>query len=323
MKALRLTVLITALCLSLALPAGAAEKFPTKPLTLLVNFAGGGTVDTSSRILAKNAEKYLGMPITIQNRPGGQATTAIIELQNKKPDGYTIGVGTWNALTTLTHLMPLPYTAGDFDYIFGFGEFLYGIGVKADSSIKSIADIKQAAAAKGGQLSFSAAGYPHPITMFKLGELLGVKFNHVSVKSSPEAYTQVLGGHVDLISATLGDFLPLVKSGEIRLLAVCSPERLEMAPDTPTLVELGYNVTATSRMVLIAPKGVPADRMEILREAFRKAYDEPEFKAVMQRINMPTLYTDGPTTRKAFVDGEKTTGDDLKAMGLTGVSGQK
>ena len=317
MKALRLTVLITALCLCLALPAGAAEKFPTKPITLLVNFAGGGGTDTSARILAKNAEKYLGgTPITVINKPGGQGTTSNIELRNKKADGYTIGVGTWGALTILPHLLDVGYTPEDFDFILGYGEYLYAVGVRADSPIKTVEDIKKIAAEKGGELSYAASGYPHPITMHKLSTLTGVKLNHVSVKSSPEAFTQILGGHVDLLSIVLGDVLPLVKSGEIRLLGTCSPERLPMTPDTPTFREQGYDIVTISRSVLFAPKGVPAERMNVLREAFKKAYNEPEFQDVMKRINMPALYTDGDVAKKEFVDAWKTTGQELKEMGM-------
>ena len=318
MKTLWTTIMMTALCLCLALPAGAAEKFPNRPITLLINYAGGGGTDTSARILSKNAEKFLGgTPITLINKPGGQATTAIIELKNKKADGYTIGIGSYAPMTIMTHLLDVPFTPEDFDYILGYGVYLYCIAVKNDSPIKTIADIKKVAAEKGGQLSFAAAGYPHPITMYKFGEMLGVKFNHVSVKGSAEAVAQTMGGHVDILSIIPGDVLPFVKSGEIRLLGTCSPERLPMTPDTPTFLEQGYDLQAISRITLCTPKGVPADRLEILREAYKKAFNEPEFQQVMSRLNMPAEYTDGEQTKKDIVAMWKKNGEDLKAMGVT------
>ena len=316
MKPASIITLLVAVCLFCALPATAQPKFPTKPISLIINYAGGGGTDTSARILAKNAEKYLPVPVTPINKPGGQATSATIELKNKKADGYTIGVGSYAPMTIMTHLLDVPYTPEDFDYILGYGVYLYCIAVKADSPIKTVEDIKALAQSKGGELSFAASGYPHPITMFKLGKLLGVKFNHVSMKSSAEAYTAALGGHVDVLSIVLGDVLPLVKTGEIRLLGVCSKDRLPMAPDTPTFLEQGYDVQAISRITLCAPKGVPAENMKILREAFKKAFDEPEFQEVMSRINMPAQYSDGEQAKKDIVAMWKETGENLKAMGI-------
>lgn len=317
MKALSRIFRITAAIFLLMLPAAAqAAKFPDRPINLYVNYAGGGTTDTSARILAKAAEKYLNVPVTIMNKPGGQGTTALIELMNQKADGYTIGVGSYAPMTIMTHLLKIPFKPDDFEYILGYGVFLYTVGVKADSPIKSVDDFKKMAGGK--PLTYAAAGYPHPITMYRLGKQTGASFNHVGVKSSSEAFTKALGGHVDVLSIVLGDVMPLVKSGEIRLLGVCAAERQDFAPDVPTFKELGYDLEVISRLTLCAPKGVPAERMQILRDAFRKAFDDPEFQEVMKRINMPTEYTDGEATLKDIMRVYRETGENLDAMGIKG-----
>ncbi len=317
-KMLRILCLTVA-CLLPALPGTAlAAKFPDRPITLYVNYAGGGTTDTSARMLAKAAEKYLGVPVTIMNKPGGQATTAIIELMRKKADGYTIGVGSYAPMTIMTHLLKVPFKPDDFDYILGYGMFLYTVGVRADSPIKTVEDLKAYAKDKPQGLTYAAAGYPHPITMYRLGKQIGVTFNHVGVKSSSEAFTKALGGHVDVLSIVLGDVVPLVKSGEIRLLGVCTAERQEFVPDVPTFKEQGYDLEVISRLTLCAPKGVPAERLQILREAFKKAFEDPEFQDVMKKINMPMKYTDGDATLKDIMAVYTQTGENLKAMGMHG-----
>lgn len=317
MKALSRIFCIAAASVLLMLPVAAqAAKFPDRPITLYVNYAGGGTTDTSARILAKAAEKYLDVPVTIMNKPGGQGTTALIELMNKQADGYTIGVGSYAPMTIMTHLLKVPFKPDDFEYILGYGVFLYTVGVQTDSPIKSVDDFKKLA--DGKPLTYAAAGYPHPITMYRLGKQTRATFNHVGVKSSSEAFTKALGGHVDVLSIVLGDVMPLVKSGEIRLLGVCTAERQNFAPDVPTFKEQGYDLEVISRLTLCAPKGVPAERIQILRDAFKKAFDDPEFQEVMKRINMPTEYTDGETTLKDIMKVYKETGESLEAMGIKG-----
>jgi len=310
----RLAACVFLLSLCLVSTAWAAN-WPDRPITLIVNYGGGGGTDTSARILAKGAEKHLGVPIAVVNKTGGFGTTGLIELMTKKADGRTIGVGTYAPLTIMPYMMKLPFTPANFDYIMSYGIYGYGIAVKADSPIKTAADIAKAYKEKGS-LSYSASGYPQPFAMLKIAEVAGIKFEHIPVKSSTEAYTTLLGGHVDMTCIVLGDILPLVKSGEVRLIGVCSPERLAITPDVPTMREQGFDATLNSRLTICAPKGVPADRLKILRDAFAQAFKDPEFQDVMSKLNMPAVYATGEDTwtdiNAVFAETEK----NLKAMGV-------
>lgn len=305
---------VFALSLCLASTVWAAN-WPDRPVTLIVNYGGGGGTDTSARILAKAAEKHLGVPIAIVNKTGGFGTTGLIELMNKKADGQTIGVGTYAPLTIMPYLMKLPFTPANFDYVMSYGIYGYGICVRADSPIKTVNDISKVYKEKGS-LSYSASGYPQPFAMLKIAEVANITFEHIPVKSSTEAYTALLGGHVDMTCIVLGDILPLVKSGEVRLLGVCSPERLPITPDVPTMREQGFDAVLNSRLTICAPKGVPADRLKILSDAFAKAFEDKEFQDVMAKLNMPAAYTTGEDTwtdiSAVFVETEK----NLKAMGV-------
>jgi tripartite-type tricarboxylate transporter receptor subunit TctC len=304
-------VLGLALCAGTALAAG----FPDHPIQLSVNFGGGGGTDTSARILSKAAEKVLNVPIAVSNRPGGLGTTAVIELMGKAADGYNIGVATYAPLAIIPHQMDVPYKPSDFEYILAYAQYQYGIFVNSKSPLNSLDDLV-AEAKKKGSLSYAASGYPQPFAMRRIEELKGVKFDHMPVKSGADLNAQLLGGHVDTACAIISDVLPLFRSGEIKILAVLNDQRMPVLPEIPTAKEQGYDVTLYSYMAIAAPKGVPADRLEILRNAFAQAHKDPEFQEVMQRLNIPAVYTSGPEFQQRVEAGYADARRDLEAMGM-------
>ncbi|MDT8903445.1 Bug family tripartite tricarboxylate transporter substrate binding protein [Anaeroselena agilis] len=319
MKKTRLTIIATVLvCLALVFTAGCSDKkaakFPSEPITMIVNYGGGGGTDISARALAQAAEKHLGVPVTVINKAGGVGTTGIIELKNKKPDGYTIGVVTYAPLAIVPHQMKVPYTPEDFNYICAYGIYRYGLAVKADSPYKTVDDLVAAAAKKPDGMPYVASGYPQPFVYQKISELKKVKFVHVPTKSGSETNTAVLGGHVESAVAVMSDLMPFVKSKEMRILASVSSARLEIAPDVPTLKEQGYDIAINSYMGVGVPKGVPADRLKVLREAFAKAFKDPEFQAVMKKMNVPANYIPGDEFGKICAEGYKESAENLKAM---------
>lgn len=303
------------LVLSIPFAACAAEKFPTRPVSLTVNFGGGGGTDTSARILSKAAEKYLGVPISVSNKPGGLGTTGVVDLMSKRPDGYSIGVATYAPLAIIPHQMQLPYTPESFDYILAYAQYQYGIFVNSKSPIKTLDELV-AEAKKKGSLTYAASGYPQPFAMQRISELKGIKFEHMPVKSGAELNVQLLGGHVDVACAIMGDVLPLYKSGEVRILGTLTDARMEATPDVPTCKEQGYDVTLYSYMAIAAPKGVPADKLAILRKAFSEAHKDAEFQEVMKRLNIPAVYMDGQEFEKRVKEGYNNAERDLKAMGM-------
>lgn len=291
-------LLIVTLTANLMLFVGCAgkveeEEFPSEAITLIVNYGGGGSTDLSSRALAKAAEEHLKVPISIVNKSGGSGTTGVIEVQNSKSDGYTIGVLTYSPLAIVPHQMEVPYTPDDFKYIIGYGEYRYGIAVKNDSPYKTIEDLVEAAKAEEGGLAFSASGFPQPFVMEEIGKKEGVEFNYVPFKSGSEAVTAVLGGHVEATVGIISSVVPFLETGEMRLLASASGDRWEQAPDAPTLKELGYDIAIQSYMGIGAPKDVSDEKIAIISEAFRKAFEDAEFQDLMKKINIPSVYKSG------------------------------
>lgn len=311
----KLFALLGFLTLTLILPASASAAYPDHPINLVINFGGGGGTDTSARILSKAAEKILGVPIGAINRPGGLGTTGVIDLKGRPADGYNIGVATYAPLAIIPHQMDVPYTPADFDYLLAYAQYYYGIFVNSKSPINNLDDLV-AEAKKKGSLTYAASGYPQPFAMLRITEQTGAKFDHMPVKSGAELNTQLLGSHVDTACAIISDVLPLYKSGEFKILAVLTDKRMDVLSEIPTAKEQGYDITLYSYMAIAAPKGMPADRLETLRNAYIKAHQDPEFREVMNRLNIPAVYMSGDDFKKKVEEGFVDSRRDLEAMGL-------
>ncbi|MBS7525269.1 tripartite tricarboxylate transporter substrate binding protein [Fusibacter paucivorans] len=300
--------LLLVCCMTLVLFSGCTqtkteEKFPAEAITLVVNYGGGGSTDLSARALAKAAEASLGVPVTIENKSGGSGSTGVIEVQNSKNDGYTIGTLTYSPLAILPYQMTVPYTIDDFDFIMGYGEYRYGIAVKSDSPYNTIEDLVNAARENGG-MAFSASGYPQPFAMQKIAEKEDVIFNYVPFSSGSDAVTAVLGGHVEATVGIISSVVPFLETGELKLLASASSKRWDEAPDVETLEELGYeDASIQSYVGLGAPAGISEENLKILREAFAKAFEDQEFQDLMVKLQLPASYISGDEYKTLCQEG--------------------
>ena len=147
-----------------ALPGSpfAQEKYPTKPITLIVGYPAGGSVDTCARPFTNAASKVLGQPIVIVNKPGGGSSVAMASLKNEKPDGYTIGLLISGAVIS-QHMRKVPYdTAKDFTPIMQYGVYLYGLVVQSDSPWKTFKEFIDYSKNNPGKIRYSTAGPGRP-----------------------------------------------------------------------------------------------------------------------------------------------------------------
>jgi tripartite-type tricarboxylate transporter receptor subunit TctC len=138
-----------------------------------------------------------------------------------------------------------------------------------------------------------------------------LKLSHVPSKGDQESSAALLGGHVDFISTSSG-FIPLVEAGQLRLLAVYSSKRAKRFANVPTVAELGYNVVQEAPIAVFGPKGMPADIIKILHDAFRKAMDDPVFLGAMDKFQMPVLYMSTGDLAKYWAQAYVDAGEQVK-----------
>ncbi len=309
---------ILAIFFSLPFPA-LSQDFPTKPITVYCGFSAGATTDLSARGLAEEGQKILGVPVVVENKPGGGATVAATLLASKSPDGYTLAVISSSALDTRHMMLNVTYDPiKDFTYILAYARYIGGICVKADSPYKTIKDLLEAARKKPGELSYSSSGTgaTQQLAVEFLAKQAGVKFKHVPFKGGAPASTALIGGHVDF-TAGAGIHRTYVKQGVFRMLALTiAHERDPEFPDVPTLKDLGYKDVPPAIYVLLAPQGLPDPIFKKLESGFRQAAQSPGFKKLLNNLGVPSLFKDRKQLEAEVPENYKFYSGLLKEMGV-------
>jgi tripartite-type tricarboxylate transporter receptor subunit TctC len=295
-------------------------NYPTKPIKIVVGWAPGGQADTLTRTLADLLEKYVGKTIVVENKPGGASGVATAFIAKTKPDGYTLGAISDSPLVRIPHMRKVTYhPTEDIIPVIRTNVSIAGLVVRADSPLKTFQDFLNYAKKNPGKLTFSHPGSgssPH-LGMGALEVKYGIKCSPVPYKGDSEMITALLGGHVMAGAGTTGGFGPYVKSGDLRLLAIFSKQRIKFYPDVPTLGELGYKVTAESNFLIIAPKGTPAEMVEKIQNLSVKAMKEPSYGSVADKLW--TIYEPiltGEELKKAIKEDDEFYGDIIKTLGI-------
>ena len=301
--------------------AMAQDAFPSHAVTMIVPFPPGGVADTTGRPTAAAMEKVLKQPIAVTNRPGAGGAVGNAAVANAKPDGYTI-------LMALSSISVIPAADQLFDRkpAYALSQFApialisadpTFLTVRAESSWKTAKDFVAEAKKKPGQLSFSSSGVygalHMPMEMFMHGA--GIKMRHVPTTGGGPALTALLGGHVDVTAGGPAAISGHVKAGKLRPLAGWGTKRHPAYPDVPTFKELGYDVEYYIWAGMFAPVATPEPVMKVLREAARKAVQDPDFKAQMEKVNSPIVYMDAPEFRKYWEADAKRLAAAVKVVG--------
>jgi tripartite-type tricarboxylate transporter receptor subunit TctC len=267
--------------LLLAASAQAQERFPSRPIELIVPTPPGGGVDIVARLLAGLAEPALGTKIVVSNKPGGGGAVGVAQLTQARPDGHTVAA-VWNApMTILPHTLSVPYSPDDYvpiTQLTGGTPFVFC--AKPDfpaASGKAFIELLRANPNRYTYGNDGVAGSVQLAAERALGKL-GARMRPVPFGGAGETVKNFLGGHVDIYGGTIPTILEFVRGRQAKCLLVTSPQRTPALPDTASLGELGVPETASELWRgIIAPKGVPADRAAVIEKVFRQATQHPKF----------------------------------------------
>jgi tripartite-type tricarboxylate transporter receptor subunit TctC len=282
--------------LSIVLVSTAAFAFPDKPISLTVSYKAGGSTDVAARAMAPYLEKYLGQPIVVKNLPGAGGQTGWTKLARSKADGYTIGFINLPAINMV-------YAAREgvaYHPVDSFAPIGCNIidpstvMVRADDDrFKTIKDLFELARQKPGKIVCGADGplSDDQLALVKMEKAQGVDFSLITYNGSAPAHAALLGGHTDFIVTNTFDVIKY-KDRE-RCLVQLWTERYPMNPNTPTFKEVfGKELTGSSTRGMAAPAGVPEERLQILREAFEKAANDPEYLERAKKIGLTLAWMD-------------------------------
>ncbi|MBE9603751.1 tripartite tricarboxylate transporter substrate binding protein [Acetobacteraceae bacterium H6797] len=267
--------------------ASAQSGFPEQPVRMIIPFPPGGPADQVGRIISKVMGEKLGKPVVIDSRSGAGGVIGVDAVAKSKPDGQTIGLASTGALAILPHLQPnMPYDP--LKDLAPIGMVISVPQVAVVSPKFGVNDLKSLVArakAKPGEISYGSAGIGSSLhlaaELFRLRA--GIDIVHVPYRGAAPAVTDLLGGQIQLILADLPVVLPHIRAGSLKALGVTAKTRAELLPEVPTFEEQGFpGVISDTWYGVIAPTGVPADRIATLSNALSASLADEETKRLLR-----------------------------------------
>lgn len=305
-----------------ALAQTGAERFPSRPLRLVVPYPPGAVNDTLARVLAQRLGASLGQTVVVENRAGAGGHLGAEQVARSAPDGYTLVIGTSGLVTIGPHLYrKLAYDPQkDLVPIYRFASVPYAFGVPPSMGLKRVGDLVTLAKARPGALNFASSGngsVPHLCgELFNL--VAGVKMVHVPYKGGAQAINDVSTGAVQLYCGGIATMLGYVRAGRLQWLGVTSAKRSPLLPDEPTMAEQGLpGLQVASWIGVHAPAGMPEALVRRLATEIGQAMasDEVRKLVIAQGAEPESL---GPAEFAAAIREEsRRWGEIVKASGAT------
>jgi len=324
MKKRRIQCLSVCLLLSLGLlltPARAADKpkdYPNKPVTIQIGFGAGGSSDVGVRLLADSLKKIIGQSVLAENKPGAGSQVMLTDFKNNaKPDGYTLALINIPQLQTIVFdpSRKALFSMKDFQPVANHVQDPGAVLVRKESPYKTLEDMLNDAKARPGQVKASTTGIGSDdhLAVLDVERRANVKFNIIHLQDTPTALTRVLGGHTDVNFDNVGGFLPSVKSGLARILAVMMDQRYPDLPNAPTFKERGFDLISSSTRGYVFPAGTPMEIVTYMEQSIKKAMADPDHIARMEQAGL-TLKFMGVEEFSKFLESQNDRAKQLIGM---------
>jgi tripartite-type tricarboxylate transporter receptor subunit TctC len=271
------------------------NNYPTKAVRIVVPFTPGGTSDVLARTLGLKLSDMWNQPVVIENRTGAGGTIGTNLVAKSTPDGYTLLISSAAFVISAAVHEHLPYNAiTDFAGITRLGFSTTALIVSPTLGVKTTKDLIELAKAKPNQLIFSHAGVGSSTHMngerFKLAS--DIKVKHVGFKGAADAQLEVVAGRVQFAIVGLASSLPFIRDGRLIALAVGTPKRSSLLPDTPTIAETLPGYARDGSHSMLAPAGTPRAVLTKIGQDVKRVLEVPEIKQRLDNID----FVAAPTT---------------------------
>ena len=286
-----------------------AADYPTKPVTLINPMSPGGSHDILGRAFASVAEKYLGQPLVVINKPGATGMIGGLAGAQAAPDGYTLTESSASMTCAIEWEIAEgrkpPFTRHDFINIVAFNMSPTLVIVPYDSPWKTLTDLINNAKAKPGHYAFCSGGLygMSHVPAEILARTLGMKFRHVPYTGGGPCLTAVVGKHVDFATQYPSTSVPLVRGNKIRVLVVQGDRRLKSLPNVPSVKELGINAEYYGWVGISVPLKTPTPIVEKLKEVAKKVVEDKTYIDMIEKLGDEVSYKIGDDMTK-FWDSE-------------------
>ena len=280
--------------LALLAVCASAQTWPTKPVSIVVPFGAGGNTDTIARLTASHLAKALNTPVVVENRPGAAGLVAAKQVMAAPADGYTL------FMATGTQVVTAPFVSKGFNIdpvkefapLVNIGANAFVITVKAGLPVKNLGDLVALAKQQPGKLTYGSGGtgaLTH-LSAYLFTQRAGLEMLHVPYKGGAPAMADLLGGQIDMYSASPSEVIPHMQGDKVRLLAISSAKRLKDLPNVPTIAETfpGHEVETWNG--LVAKAGTPADILDRIAAEVVKMKDDPALVKKLEEMGVVPMF---------------------------------
>ena len=300
MSNLRHVAAAAILAISFGSAASQGQTYPSHPVKVVVPFPPGPS-DTLARVYSQKLSEQLGQTFVVEDRPGATGTLGAAVVAHATPDGYTLLSSPDLPLVKAPLLLKVPYDpVKDFEPVAAVGEDSNILAASAGSGFKTMADLLTAAKAKPGAINYASAGNGSPgqLCSEMVGLEAGIKLSHVPYRGAGPATEAVLSGEVQLFCGPVLVLLPHIRAGKLVALAVTGAKPLPQLPEVKPLAATWPGLQITTWYAFLAPAGTPAPVIASLRQALRKAYDDPAIPSRLSDAGIEPLWLDGPAVQQ-------------------------
>jgi len=280
-----------------------AAGYPERPITVIMPYPPGGVTDSTARALAEGLSHHLKQPVVVMNRPGAGGTIGANAVATAAPDGYTLGFFPMMAAAPEAFRFGYEarYSSTDFRAIASVAATAMSFVVKFDSPLQSMKEVVELARKSGGlPIGVTDKQNLPSMILIKIAAREGVKLELVPYGGDSKTLPALLGGHVPVAAIDYSVVRGLVDAKKVRLLAVCTENRLNLAPDVPTVGELGYELPYRSVVGLFGPKGLPDDMVKILQDLVGTITKESRFIDRMKQLSIQPAFKDAATYQQSL-----------------------
>ena len=278
--------IVSAICIAFAAAvcgAGAAD-YPGKPIRLVVGFGAGGPTDIPARFVAEKLGDRLGQRVVVENKPAAAGMIATRDVMSQPKDGYNLLLCThFEAINTVVY-KDVGYKLSEIAPISLIAKYYYGLALSAHIPAQDFASFVQYAKARPGEVSYAVigAGSAQEILARQLERLAGITMNRIPFRGAPQVVQELVAGRVDFYVAPTLALMSQYESGQLKLLAVTAPARLQTAPQIPTLKEVGIDYVRFGWLGICAAEGTPQPIIDRLNREIVSVVATADYKNMIE-----------------------------------------